>query len=231
MIHAAPIFAPLSLPTYLTLRHPAMNPTQRTPYQRNRPSPSTPQYHPLITWRFAGFTPTALRLDWGAPQYGLVVTGVPRIIRVRDTQPPSAIVYDHLQITLEYPGAMMPSDQFTVPQADPAILTSLGQPLAPGFVIPPPVTPPITAIAGSYTAPNFQIEIAGGTGPLYMIAAPDVYSVGLNLYANVQYVYPYLYCDWGGSDPGPGTQIDLLTPGPTIIDAYGAWLQPATWIT
>lgn len=208
-----------------------MNPTQRTNYQRNRPSPSTPNYLPLITWRYAALTHDSLRLSWGTPQYDLVVTGVPRIIRVRDLQPPSAIIYDHLQITLEYPGAMLQTDQFVVPQSDPAILSPLGQPMAPGFVEPPPVPPPITAISSSYTPPDFQIEIAGGTGQRYFIAAPEVYSVSLGLIANVVYVDPYLYCNWNGSDPGTGTEIIMSTPGPTLIDAYGAWLQPNSWIT
>lgn len=208
-----------------------MNPTQRTNYQRNRPSPSTPHYLPLITWRYAALTHDSLRLNWGAPQYDLVVTGLPRILRTRDLQTPIAVAYDAAGISLQYPGLMLQTDQFVVPQSDPAILSSLGQPMAPGFVEPPPVPTPITAISSSYTPPDFQIEIAGGTGQRIMIAAPEVYSVSLDRMANVVYVDPYLYCNWNGSDAGQGTEIIMSTPGPTIIDAYGGWLQPHSWIT
>lgn len=210
-----------------------MNSTQRTDYQRQRPSRSTPDTRPQITWRDPTTGETTLTLTIAGSAEDLVITGIPQILRTRDGAAPVSCDVVGDTILLTYPSPHETEDEWVVPQNDPALANRWGGRLAPGWITPARPASPIIATAAAINGADVQITLTSAEPAMIQYAGPQVYSEQYGRFADtIAFASPYLTLSWS-DPPGPlegGWHVTFEEVAPTIINTRGGWLAPFSLI-
>lgn len=205
-----------------------MQPIQRTNYQRNRPSQNSFDYRPLIVWRLAEISGTTVAIDWQDPQPGLVVAGIPKLLRERDGAFPIEQIVTDAGLTLTFATACEADDSFALPQNDPGIRNSLGGCLAPQIVQLAQGAAPIFATLAGTSGQLLYLNLASDVVPIVSVDNPNVVRdadastpIATTIDGSQMTLeYP------GIAAIGSGEDFRLLASNRAVFNDLGGWLQP-----